>query len=43
MANNEQFNDWVVRYEHLFKLRYTKKQKKKKFLAEFFNRFNGYS
>lgn len=34
MANNEQFNDWVVRYEHLFKLRYTKKQKKN-FLQSF--------
>lgn len=34
MENNEQFNDWLIRYDHLFKLRYTKKQKKK-FLQSF--------
>lgn len=34
MVNVEQFNDWVVRYNHLFKTRYTKKQKKK-FLQSF--------
>lgn len=34
MVDVEQFNDWVVRYNHLFKARYTKKQKKK-FLQSF--------
>lgn len=34
MVNKEQFNDWIVRYNHLFKSRYTKKQKKK-FLQSF--------
>lgn len=34
MVNVEQFNDWVVRYNYLFKVRYTKKQKKK-FLQSF--------
>lgn len=34
MVNTEQFNDWVIRYNHLFRARYTKKQKKK-FLQSF--------
>lgn len=34
MVDTEQFNDWIIRYNHLFRARYTKKQKKK-FLQSF--------
>lgn len=34
MENNEQFSDWLIRYDHFFSVRYTKKQKQK-FLQSF--------